>query len=259
MAPAVLASRAKGGQVRTKVPNASGRHMPTYDSCLVTLTGLVLRVLPRLALRVRTRATYACLASTCWLSITLGALLSADTAGSHFYGGNTADGGRESALCFTAVSQAQRRRACVCRTRRGLRARVRAQAAHLEIGMAEGGEPAPPTSQTPSESLRPSEPAPAAEAQSAMQPLQPPVHPGQMVGAGSHALPPQSQMNLQPLQAQAPPPPSGGPRMPQPPPAQPPPMPESQQLPPRPPPCQSPCQLPPPPPPPPPQPQPPQP
>ena len=35
---------------------------------------------------------------------------------------------RESALCFTAVSQAQRRRACVCRTRRGLRARVRAQA-----------------------------------------------------------------------------------------------------------------------------------
>ena len=128
MAPAVLASRAKGGQVRTKVPNASGRHMPTYDSCLVTLTGLVLRVLPRLALRVRTRATYACLASTCWLSITLGALLSADTAGSHFYGGNTADGGRESALCFTAVSQAQRRRACVCRTRRGLRARVRAQA-----------------------------------------------------------------------------------------------------------------------------------
>ena len=80
MAPAVLASRAKGGQVRTKVANASGRHMPTYDSCLVTLTGLVLRVLPRLALRVRTRATYACLASTCWLSITLGALLSADTA-----------------------------------------------------------------------------------------------------------------------------------------------------------------------------------
>ena len=79
MAPAVLASRAKGGQVRTKVANASGRHMPTYDSCLVTLTGLVLRVLPRLALRVRTRATYACLASTCWLSITLGALLSADS------------------------------------------------------------------------------------------------------------------------------------------------------------------------------------
>ena len=114
--------------MRTKVPNASGRHMPTYDSCLVTLTGLVLRVLPRLALRVRTRATYACLASTCWLSITLGALLSADTAGSHFYGGNTAGGCRESALCFTAVSQAQRRRACVCRTRRGLRARVRAQA-----------------------------------------------------------------------------------------------------------------------------------
>ena len=75
MAPAVLASRAKGGQVRTKVANASGRHMPTYDSCLVTLTGLVLRVLPRLALRVRTRATYACLASTCWLSITLGALI----------------------------------------------------------------------------------------------------------------------------------------------------------------------------------------
>ena len=119
MAPAVLASRAKGGQVRTKVANASGRHMPTYDSCLVTLTGLVLRVLPRLALRVRTRATYACLASTCWLSITLGALLSADTAGSHFYGGNTADGRRESALCFTAVSQAQRRSACL-RTRRGL-------------------------------------------------------------------------------------------------------------------------------------------
>ena len=137
--------------------------MPTYDSCLVTLTGLVLRVLPRLALRVRTRATYACLASTCWLSITLGALLSADTAGSHFYGGNTADGRRESALCFTAVSQAQRRRACVCRTRRGLRARVRAQAAHLQIGMAEGGEPAPPTSQTPSESLRPSEPVPPVE------------------------------------------------------------------------------------------------
>ena len=128
MAPAVLASRAKGGQVRTKVANASCRHLPTYDSCLVTLTGLVLRVLPRLALRVRTRATYACLASTCWLSITLGALLSADTAGSHFYGGSTADGCRESALCFTAVSQAQRRRACVCRTRRGLRARVRAQA-----------------------------------------------------------------------------------------------------------------------------------
>ena len=72
----------KGSQVRTKV-RASGRHMATYDSCLVTLTGLVLRVLPRLAhssLRVRTRATYACLASTCWLSITLGALLSADTA-----------------------------------------------------------------------------------------------------------------------------------------------------------------------------------
>ena len=128
MAPAVLASRAKGGQVRTKVGNAIGRHMSTYDSCLVTLTGLVLRVLPRLALRVRTRATYACLASTCWLSITLGALLSAETAGSHFYGGNMADGRRESALCFTAVSQAQRRRACVCRTRRGLRARVRAQA-----------------------------------------------------------------------------------------------------------------------------------
>ena len=113
--------------MRTKVWNASG-DIPTYDSCLVTLTGLVLRVLPRLALRVRTRATYACLASTCWLSITLGALLSAETAGSHFYGGNTADGERESALCFTAVSQAQRRRACVCRTRRGLRARVRAQA-----------------------------------------------------------------------------------------------------------------------------------
>ena len=119
----------KGSKCGTKVVNASGRHVPTYDSCrLVTLTGLVLRVLPRLALRVRTRATYACLASTCWLSITLGALLSADTAGSHFYGGNTADGRRESALCFTAVSQAQRRRACVCRTRRGLRARVRAQA-----------------------------------------------------------------------------------------------------------------------------------
>ena len=93
MAPAVLASRAKGGQVRTKVWNASG-DIPTYDSCLVTLTGLVLRVLPRLALRVRTRATYACLASTCWLSITLGALLSAETAGSHFYGGNTAHGRR---------------------------------------------------------------------------------------------------------------------------------------------------------------------
>ena len=100
----------KGSQVRTK-GNAS-RHMPTYDSCLVTLTGLVLRVLPRLALRVRTRATYACLASTCWLSITLGALLSADTAGSHFYGGNTADGRRESALCFTAVSLAEAQ--CVC-------------------------------------------------------------------------------------------------------------------------------------------------
>jgi len=118
----------KGRSSADESGNASGRHMPTYDSCLVTLTGLVLRVLPRLALRVRTRATYACLASTCWLSITLGALLSADTAGSHFYGGNTADGRRESALCFTAVSQAQRRRACVCRTRRGLRARVRAQA-----------------------------------------------------------------------------------------------------------------------------------
>ena len=126
----------KGSQVRTKV-RASGRHMATYDSCLVTLTGLVLRVLPRLAhssLRVRTRATYACLASTYWLSITLGALLSADTPGSHFYGRNTAREPRsqrrawESALCFTAVSQAQRRRACVCRTRRGLRARVRAQA-----------------------------------------------------------------------------------------------------------------------------------
>ena len=113
MAPAVLASRAKGGQVRTKVGNASGRHMPTYDSCLVTLTGLVLRVLPRLALRVRTRATYACLASTCWLSITLGALLSADTAGSHFYGGNTADGRRESALCSTAVSLAAAQGVCV--------------------------------------------------------------------------------------------------------------------------------------------------
>ena len=96
--------------------------------------------------------------------------------------------------------------------------RVRAPAAHPQVGMAEGGEPAPPTSQTPSESLRPSEPVPPVEAQSAMQPLQPPVHPGQMVGAGSHALPPQSQMNLQPLQAQAPPPPSGGPRMLQPPP-----------------------------------------
>ena len=64
--------------------------------------------------------------------------------------------------------------------------RVRAPAAHLQVGMAEGGEPAPPTSQTPSDSLRPSEPAPPVEAQSAMQPLQPPVHPGQMVGAGSY-------------------------------------------------------------------------
>ena len=57
--------------------SGGARHVPTYDSCrLVTLTGPLL--------------TYACLASTCWLSITLGALLSADTAGSHFYGGNTA-------------------------------------------------------------------------------------------------------------------------------------------------------------------------
>ena len=49
--------------MRTKVPNASGRHMPTYDSCLVTLTGLLLRALPRLAhssLRVRTRAGNVC-------------------------------------------------------------------------------------------------------------------------------------------------------------------------------------------------------
>ena len=114
MAPAVLASRAKGGQVRTKVGNASGRHMPTYDSCLVTLTGLVLRVLPRLALRVRTRATYACLASTCWLSITLGALLSADTAGSHFYGGNTADGSqRVRTLLHRRVASAAAQGVCV--------------------------------------------------------------------------------------------------------------------------------------------------
>ena len=109
MAPAVLASRAKG--VKCGQFTAGARHVPTYDSCrLVTLTGLLL--------------TYACLASTCWLSITLGALLSADTAGSHFYGGTTAreprrQTGWESALCFTAVSQAQRRSACL-RTRRGL-------------------------------------------------------------------------------------------------------------------------------------------
>ena len=125
MAPAVLASRAKGGQVRTKVGNASGRHMPTYDSCLVTLTGLVLRVLPRLALRVRTRATYACLASTCWLSITLGALSCEQRQQARISTGvprHASRGGRqawESALCFTAVSQAQRRSACL-RTRRGL-------------------------------------------------------------------------------------------------------------------------------------------
>ena len=69
MAPAVLASRAKGGQVRTKVGNASGRHMPTYDSCLVTLTGLVLRVLPR-----HPRTTRAHTGNVCVLGIYLLAL-----------------------------------------------------------------------------------------------------------------------------------------------------------------------------------------
>ena len=129
MAPAVLASRAKGGQVRTKVGNASGRHMPTYDSCLVTLTGLVLRVLPR-----HPRTTRAHTGNVCVLGIYLLALHHSRGSLVSRYsrlaclGGNTADGARESALCFTAVSQAQRRRACVCRTRRGLRARVRAQA-----------------------------------------------------------------------------------------------------------------------------------
>ena len=129
----------EGSQVRTKV-RASGRHMATYDSCLVTLTGLVLRVLPRLAhssLRVRTRATYACLASTCWLSITLGALLSADTAQVRISTG-VIHGTRarrqtrrraESSHFASPPCRSQRRSACVCRTRRGLRARVRAPAA----------------------------------------------------------------------------------------------------------------------------------
>ena len=126
----------EGSQVRTKV-RASGRHMATYDSCLVTLTGLVLRVLPRLALRVRTRATYACLASTCWLSITLGALLSADTAqvriSTGVIHGTRARRQRrrpaESPHFASPPCRSQRRSACVCRTRRGLRARVRAPAA----------------------------------------------------------------------------------------------------------------------------------
>ena len=115
MAPAVLASRAKGGQVRTKVANASGRHMPTYDSCLVTLTGLVLRVLPRLALRVRTRATYACLASTCWLSITLGAPLSEQRhSSSHLHGVNRKRlaGARASTHFASPLCRKAQRRAC---------------------------------------------------------------------------------------------------------------------------------------------------
>ena len=70
MAPAVLASRAKGVKCGTKVVNASRRHVPTYDSCrLVTLTGLVLRVLPR-----HPRTTRAHTGNVCVLGIYLLAL-----------------------------------------------------------------------------------------------------------------------------------------------------------------------------------------
>ena len=55
--------------MRTKVGNAIGRHMSTYDSCLVTLTGLVLRVLPR-----HPRTTRAHTGNVCVLGIYLLAL-----------------------------------------------------------------------------------------------------------------------------------------------------------------------------------------
>ena len=113
--------------------------------------------------------------------ITLGALLSADTAGSHFYGGTTAREPRRQTsvgvrtLLHRRVASAEAQRVS-SHSAGACGRRVRAPAARLQVGMAEGGEPAPPTSQTPSESLRPSEPVPPVEAQSAMQPLQPPVH-----------------------------------------------------------------------------------
>ena len=98
MAPAVLASRAKGGQVRTKVANASGRHMPTYDSCLVTLTGLVLRVLPR-----HPRTTRAHTGNVCVLGIYLlalhhsrGSLVSRQTQHARISTGVTRQTGAES-------------------------------------------------------------------------------------------------------------------------------------------------------------------
>ena len=87
--------------------------------------------------------------------------------------------------------------------------------------MAEAGEPAPPTLQMPSEqpdspvSVPPVGPPPAMQL-----PLQPPaalqhpwgmqaagggmVQPGLMVGMGSQALPPQTQINPQAFLAQAP-------------------------------------------------------
>ena len=128
MAPAVLASRAKG--VKCGQFSAGACHVPTYDSCrLVTLTGLVLHVLPRLAhssLCVRTRAGNVCVLGIYLLALpSLSGLSCQQTQRARISTGvprHASRGGRqawESALCFTAVSQAQRRSACL-RTRRGL-------------------------------------------------------------------------------------------------------------------------------------------
>ena len=127
MAPAVLASRAKG--VKCGQFSAGACHVPTYDSCrLVTLTGLLLRVLPRLAhssLRVRTRAGNVCVLGIYLLALhhSRGSLVSRYSRLAFLRGYHGTRARRqtawESALCFTAVSQAQRRSACL-RTRRGL-------------------------------------------------------------------------------------------------------------------------------------------
>ena len=56
----------KGRSSADESRNANGRHMPTCDSCLVTLTGLVLRVLPR-----HPRTTRAHTGNVCVLGILL--------------------------------------------------------------------------------------------------------------------------------------------------------------------------------------------
>ena len=156
------------------------------------------------------RTTRAHTGNVCVLGIYLLALhhsrgsLASRHSGSHFYGGNTAREPRRQTsvgvrtLLHRRVASAEAQRVS-SHSAGACGRRVRAPAAHPQVGMAEGGEPAPPTSQTPSESLRPSEPVPPVEAQSAMQPLQPPVHPGQIVGAGSHAGELAGLLNLQRL------------------------------------------------------------